>query len=619
MRKLIYDATLRHHLNTFLRDGGKIFVVLMMCVVKTLSCFSQNTITYKWWNVAENNFPVIEGQAWSSEVANPYDRFPARAEKTLNPNVWNISHSSAGLYIKFKTNASDIVVRYVVQNKGTFAMNHMPATGVSGIDLYAIDHSGKWVWAQGKFSFGDTIEYHFSNLEVDHVFAGRESEYRLFLPLYNAIQWMQVGVPVDKNFAAMPLNPEKPIVVYGTSIAQGACATRPGLAWAAILERKLDRPLINLGFSGSGKLETSVIDLMNEIDAKLYVLDCMPNLTAGAGFSDDEVKKRIIAAVKLLQQKHSSIPILLVEHSCGNTLSIIDTAKHNEYERVNDVLRNTFTELKNKGTKNIYLLGNKDIDLDIDATVDGLHPNDIGMRKYADAYEKIIRNILHEPTGNIATTIPVTQSRDGYYNWRERHAEILQLNKTKPSQSVILANSIIHYWGGEPKASLTRGTDSWNKYLQPLGMRNLGFGWDKIENVLWRVYHEELDGFDARNVVVMIGTNNLGDNKDEEIIAGLKNLVEQIKIRQPKAGIFLSAILPRRQMEQRILSLNKSIAKLSSLLHVRYINPGAVLLDNKGKIDESLFEDGLHPNASGYEKLGKQLATYLKPTTPKGK
>ncbi len=587
---------------------NKFFVLVIIYFIQTLTCFSQNRTAYKWWNPATNSFPVIEGQAWPNEVKDPYDRFPARAEKTLNPNVWNISQSSAGLYIKFKTNASDIVVRYVVKQKGSFAMNHMPATGVSGIDLYAVDHNGKWVWAPGRFSFGDTIEYRFSNLEADHVFTGRDCEYRLFLPLYNAVQWMQLGVPADKNFTALPLRPEKPVVVYGTSIAQGACATRPGLSWTAILERKLDSPLINLGFSGSGQLEKSVIDLMNEIDAKLYILDCLPNLTAG--FSDDEVGKRIRVSVSLLQQKHPSIPILLVEHSSGNTPGIIDTARHNGYEKVNRILRSNFAKLKREGIKNIYLLGNKEIDLDIDATVDGLHPNDIGMMRYANAYEKIIRTILHEPAGSISTTIPVIQSRDGYYDWTQRHTKILKLNKTNPPKSVILANSIIHYWGGEPAAPLSRGAGSWNKYMR--GVRNLGFGWDKIENVLWRVYHEELDGFNARNVVVMIGTNNLTDNNDEEIIAGLKNLVEQIKIRQPKAIVLLSGILPRRQMEKRIVVLNKGIARLSALLHIQYINPGTVLLNSRGKIIESLFEDGLHPNADGYEKLGAELMKYLK-------
>ena len=110
----------------------------------------------------------------------------------------------------------------------------------------------------------------------------------------------------------------------------------------------------------------------------------------------------------------------------------------------------------------------------------------------------------------------------------------------------------------------------------------------------------------------MIGTNNLTENNDEEIIAGLKNLVEQIKTRQPEATVWLSGILPGRQMEKRIVVLNKGIARLSDLLRIKYINPGTVLLNKTGNIDESLFDDGLHPNAVGYEKLGVRLAGYLK-------
>lgn len=89
---------------------------------------------------------------------------------------------------------------------------------------------------------------------------------------------MQVGVPGNALFNPMAIREEKPIVVYGTSIAQGGCASRPGMAWPALVGRKLDRPLINLGFSGNGRLEKEVIDLIAEIDAKVYVLDCLPNL-----------------------------------------------------------------------------------------------------------------------------------------------------------------------------------------------------------------------------------------------------------------------------------------------------------------------------------------------------
>jgi lysophospholipase L1-like esterase len=582
-------------------------LVYWLCL--SLMAFNQ-TSSITWWDPAVSKFPVIEGQAWPAEVKGTYDRFPARAEKTLNPHVWNISHSSAGLYVKFKTNATNIVVRYVV--KSSLAMTHMPATGVSGVDLYGIDHNGQLKWAPGTHSFDDTIEYRFSNLVTSAAFAGRNYEYRLYLPLYNTVTWLSIGVPSNNSFDFMPLSPEKPIVVYGTSITQGACASRPGMAWTAILQQQLDRPLINLGFSGSGRLEMSVIDLMTEIDAKLYVLDCIPNLTARAGYTAQELEKRITTAVKGLKEKRPHVPVLLTAHSGGNNNGLIDTAAQHDFENASQVLRRTFEKLKLAGIMGIYLLSGKDIGLSVHSTVDGVHPNDVGMMQHAVAYEKIIRSILHEPTGKTTTTIPVVQSRDGYYDWRSRHSEIITLNKTKPARIVFLGNSIIHYWGGTPLAPLTRGGDSWNEYLHPAGVRNFSFGWDQIENVLWRVYHDELDGFEARHVWIMIGTNNLTINTDEEITEGLKMLIEAIRIRQPKAELVLSGLLPRRNMEKRIAVLNTNIAGLAGKLKVRYVNPGTVLLNKQRSIDESLFEDGLHPNATGYRKLAKAMLPYLK-------
>ena len=564
----------------------------------------------KWYDPAGNSFPVIEGQAWPAELAFAYDRFPARAEKTLNPNVWNISHSSAGLYIKFKTSAANIVVRYVV--KGALEMTHMPATGVSGIDLYTMDPNGQLKWAPSTRSFGDTIEYRFSSLVVSSEFPGRDYEYRLYLPLYNRVNWLAVGVPNNSSFAFMQLSPEKPVVVYGTSIAQGACASRPGMAWTALLQQHLDRPLINLGFSGSGQLEPSVIAFMNEIDAKLYVLDCLPNLTARAGFTEQELEKRIWNAVKALKEKHPDVPVLLVDHSGGANNGIMDTAAQHDFENANQVLRRSFEKMHLAGITGIYHLTNKAIGLSEYSTVDGLHPNDIGMMDYARAYERMIRTILHEPAGQVATTIPVVQSRDGYYNWRSRHSEIITGNKTNRPRILFFGNSIIHYWGGRPVAPITRGLDSWNEYLEPAGVKNFAFGWDRIENVLWRVYHDELDGFEAAQIWVMAGTNNLTINTDAEIIEGLKMLVEAIRVRQPKAAIVLSAILPRRDMEKRITVLNTAVAALAGRLKIQYANPGLVLLNNRKKIDELLFEDGLHPNAAGYKKLAIAIKPYLK-------
>src|SRR5690606_29291766 len=158
------------------------------------------------------------------------------------------------------------------------------------------DQDGKWIWSAGKYSFGDTITYHFNNLSPSK--AGRE--YTLYLPLYNSVKWMDISVPSASSFVPNVPRKEKPIIVYGTSIAQGVSATRPGLAWTNILDRRLDIPLINLAFSGNGKLEPGVLDLIAEKDAKLYVLDCLPNLT---GVATPEFKKLVNDAISFLRNK----------------------------------------------------------------------------------------------------------------------------------------------------------------------------------------------------------------------------------------------------------------------------------------------------------------------------
>ena len=228
------------------------------------------------------------------------------------------------------------------------------------------------------------------------------------------------------------------------------------------------------------------------------------------------------------------------------------------------------------------------------------------MQSIADAYETLLREILHEPSGHTVTTHPVTQRGEPFmYEWRERHTQILTMNEADAPERLIIGNSIINYWGGEPLAKLQSGPESWNKYMEPRGFRNLGFGCDRIEHVLWRVYHGELDGFEAREIVLAIGTNNLWRDDDAEIARGMVHLVKAIRDRQPNAELKVMAILPRRDMEQRVASANKAIAEALKPLGITLIDDGSALMGRDGKIDESCFRDGLHPNEKGYGKIVK--------------
>lgn len=217
-----------------------------------------------------------------------------------------------------------------------------------------------------------------------------------------------------------------------------------------------------------------------------------------------------------------------------------------------------------------------------------------------------------DSTHSNSTTKASTQNRDSAtYNWQVRHQEVLKLNKIRPPKVIFIGNSIIHYWGGEPVAKISRGKNSWDNYFKTKDVRNLGFGFDRIENVLCRVYNGELDGYKAKHILLSIGTNNLSVNTDEEILEGLKLLIKEIRNRQKQAKITFLAILPRRNYETRIEGLNARIKGLIKYRGLKHINSSALFLKKEGKINENLFSDGVHPNEKGYNLLAEFIAKYL--------
>lgn len=368
-------------MRTFCKRIGCVFV----CSLFVATMHAQWT----WNDPAKADFHVIQNRAWAEELGNSYVRLPERAQAVVRPAVWGLSRNAAGLAIHFYSDAPEIMVRYAVEAR--HSMPHMPATGVSGVDLYSSDGDGEWNFNFGNYHFGDTITYHYQNIPSSR-HPVRGYEYRLFLPLYNTVKWMEIGVPASASFQFIPLRREKPVVVYGTSIAQGACASRPAMGWSNILQRTLDYPVVNLGFSGNGRMEEVMIDLLAEIDAKIYILDCLPNLV---GMEDEEVYQLLVEGIKRLREKRTT-PILMVEH-VGYSNAATNMERKRQQERLNRISHKAYLDLTARGIDNLHYLFREELGVSADGWVDYIHLTDIGMQQQAVAIKKKIQILFSVP------------------------------------------------------------------------------------------------------------------------------------------------------------------------------------------------------------------------------
>lgn len=353
----------------------RIFIPICFLFFVIFSHAQQEAVQWR----TETDF-VVHGRVQEDGTL-PFQRFPEEMQSKVREPVWNLSTNSAGLYIDFYTNSPSIEVKYQVG--GEYAFPHMPATGVSGVDLYAMEKSGNWLWVRGNYHFGDTISYKFSGFKTD--LPDNLQYFRLYLPLYNTVKWLKIGTDSDAIFRNIDTSgKQKSIVVYGTSIAQGACASRAGMAWSNILERKLNREVINLGFSGNGRLEPEIIDFISGLDASVYILDCMANFGSGKVLGPAEAKSRLKRAILDIRKSHPDTPILVVEHA-GYSDGEIQPDRMLTYSDLNIATDEVFRELTEEKIPAIYLLKKDALGLGIDSFVDGTHPNDYGMLQYADA------------------------------------------------------------------------------------------------------------------------------------------------------------------------------------------------------------------------------------------
>ncbi len=327
----------------------------------------------------------LQGKAFT-HTEGDYDRLPIWLKDSVRTEVWDLSKCSSGMFVRFRTNAASISVRYhLILDR---VMNHMAMTGIKGVDLYMLQNQNDWRYLMTARPAGKVNEMTLvSNMDTDKM-----HEYMLYLPLYDGIDSLYIGVPqqasLDKPAINLPKK-EKPIVVYGTSITQGGCASRTGMSYTNILSRKLNRQFVNLGFSGNGRQDMEIAQALDSIDASCFVIDCIPNCTL------DEVKTKTLPFIRHIRKAHPGVPILMVEGPIFPN-QLVDKHLSTYLPSKNKAFYEAFQTMQAEDPHHLYFMKSDAFAFDFEGTVDAIHLTDLGFMRMAEAMSPVLDRILNE-------------------------------------------------------------------------------------------------------------------------------------------------------------------------------------------------------------------------------
>ena len=312
-----------------------------------------------------------------------YRRLPLKPDWEIRSAVNSLANSTAGGQVHFQTDSRKILIRAEIAYPS--GMYHMPATGQSGFDLYMGEPRNQKYVATSRFGAKET------KYEVQ-LFSGSKEmrSFTLNFPLYNGVKKLEIGVVAGSTIKqAKPFKEDGPIVVYGTSITQGGCASRPGMAYSNILSRSMNMEFTNLGFSGNGKGEPALANLINQIEnKKMVILDYEANVY-------NDIKRTLGPFIDILREKNPTMPILVISKiryasEINNEKQMKALEERAQFQKV------LVDKKKAAGDKNIYFLDGGSLlgDDAHECTVDGVHPTDLGFLKMAKGIEQVLRGIL---------------------------------------------------------------------------------------------------------------------------------------------------------------------------------------------------------------------------------
>jgi lysophospholipase L1-like esterase/dienelactone hydrolase len=396
------------------------------------------------------------------------------------------------------------------------------------------------------------------------------------------------------------------------------------------------RRALNLGYSGArtenilwnianGELDgqsPKVITLMigtNNADAKNY-----PTHHNG-----EQIAGGIRAIVAALKAKCPSSKVILLRCFPGAYGGPGPTSHRAALDRASELA------MKLADNKQVFFCDVNHVFLNLDGSIrrelmpDWLHPNPEGARRWAQAMEPMLSALMGDKSrdtgvpANMAV-VPVPKLENDSYDWYARHATVLQVKDQIKPDIVLIGDSITHFWGGEPKADQANGPRAFASVFGPYRVLNLGFGWDRTQNVLWRLDRGEIDGLHPRVVVIHIGTNNTSAteharaNTPAEIVEGISAICGRVCSKTSGARIILMQVMPREEKPDhsrraQIREINRLLAEFARANHLDLLDLAPKMLTPDGTLPQSLMPDFCHPNEDGYRIWANALRPLLGP------
>ncbi len=398
------------------------------------------------------------------------------------------------------------------------------------------------------------------------------------------------------------------------------------------------RRALNLGYSGArtenilwnienGELDgqsPKVITLMigtNNADAKNY----------RTHHTGPQIASGIKAIVEALKAKCPNSKILLLRCFPGAYGGPGPTSHRAALDRASEMA------MKLADNKQVFFCDVNHVFLNLDGSIkkelmpDWLHPNVEGASAAAQATEPMLCELMGDTSRDTAipantAVVPVPKLENDSYDWYARHAAVLRVKDEIKPEIVLIGDSITHFWGGEPRAKQANGPQAYASVFAPYRVLNLGFGWDRTQNVLWRLDRGELDGLHPRTVVIHIGTNNTSQteharqNTPAEIVEGIAAIRGRVRSKVPGVRIILMQVMPREEKPDnprraQITAINRLLGDFARVNHLDLLDLAPKLLRPDGTLPRSLMPDFCHPNENGYMIWADALRPLLGPAS----